>query len=43
MTTITLTISYPSKSARDAALETGMKGGMEESFARLDRFVPTLA
>jgi uncharacterized protein YndB with AHSA1/START domain len=42
-TTLTLTISYPSKSARDAAIETGMKGGMDESFARLDRFMPTLA
>ena len=42
-TTITLTITYPSKAARDAALETGMKGGMDESFARLDRLVRTLA
>ena len=42
-TTITLTIAYPSKAARDAALETGMKGGMDESFARLDRLVQRLA
>lgn len=35
-TTITLTVSYPSKEARDAALETGMKEGMDQSFARLD-------
>ena len=42
-TTITLTITYPSKAARDAALETGMKGGMDVSFARLDRLVRTLA
>lgn len=42
-TTITLTITYPSKSARDAALGTGMKSGMDESFARLDRVVQTLA
>ena len=42
-TTITRTIAYPSKAARDAALETGMKGGMDESFARLDRLVRTLA
>ena len=41
-TTITLTITYPSKAARDAALETGMKGGMDESFARLDRLVRSL-
>jgi len=42
-TTITLTITYPSKAARDAALETGMKSGMDESFVRLDRLVRTLA
>jgi uncharacterized protein YndB with AHSA1/START domain len=38
-TTMTLTIGYPSKAARDAALATGMKDGTEQSFARLDRFV----
>lgn len=42
-TTITLTITYPSKAARDAALESGMKGGMDESFARLDQVVGSLA
>jgi uncharacterized protein YndB with AHSA1/START domain len=42
-TTITLTILYPSKEARDAALQTGMKGGMDESFARLEALLPTLA
>jgi uncharacterized protein YndB with AHSA1/START domain len=41
-TTIVLTITYPSKAARDAALESGMKGGMDESFARLDRLVREL-
>lgn len=41
-TTITLTISYPSKEARDAALKTGMKDGMESSFARLDGLLQTL-
>lgn len=35
-TTITLTIAYPSQAARDAALQTGMKEGMELSFKRLD-------
>lgn len=35
-TTITLTILYPSKEARDAALGTGMKDGMDQSFARFD-------
>lgn len=42
-TTITLTILYPSKEARDAALGTGMKGGMEQSFARLDGLLRTMA
>ena len=42
-TTITLTITYPSKAACDAALETGMKDGMDVSFARLDQLVRTLA
>jgi uncharacterized protein YndB with AHSA1/START domain len=35
-TTITMTIRYPSKQARDAALATGMKAGMDMSFGRLD-------
>jgi len=34
-TTITVTILYPSKQARDAALQTGMKDGMAASFDRL--------
>ena len=34
-TTITMTILYPSKDARDAALETGMKDGVTLSFDRL--------
>jgi uncharacterized protein YndB with AHSA1/START domain len=42
-TTITLTILYPSKQARDAALQTGMKGGMDQSFARLEALLPALA
>lgn len=41
-TTITLTVTYPSKAARDAALQTGMKEGMDQGFARLDRLLPTL-
>lgn len=41
-TTITLTITYPSKAARDMAAQTGMKGGMDVSFARLDQLVKTL-
>lgn len=35
-TTITMTIDYPSKDARDQALATGMKDGMDHGFARLD-------
>ena len=43
LTTITITVQYPSKEARDAALKTGMKTGMDQSFARLDGFLETLA
>ena len=41
-TTITLTILYPSKEARDAALQTGMKEGMDQGFARLDEYLRTM-
>jgi uncharacterized protein YndB with AHSA1/START domain len=34
-TTMTVTVLYPTKEARDAALATGMKEGMNESFERL--------
>jgi uncharacterized protein YndB with AHSA1/START domain len=39
LTTVTLTVLYPSKEARDAALQTGMKEGMDQGFARLDEFL----
>jgi uncharacterized protein YndB with AHSA1/START domain len=42
-TTITLTVRYPSKEARDAAMKTGMKEGMDMSFIRLDKVVRSLA
>jgi uncharacterized protein YndB with AHSA1/START domain len=42
LTTITITIQYPSKEARDAALKTGMKTGMDQSFARLDSMLEIL-
>jgi uncharacterized protein YndB with AHSA1/START domain len=42
-TTITVTIRYPSREARDAALKTGMKEGMDAGFARLDQLVASLA
>jgi uncharacterized protein YndB with AHSA1/START domain len=35
-TMVTMTALYPSKEARDAALQTGMKEGMALSFGRLD-------
>lgn len=38
-TVMTLTVLYPSKEARDAATETGMKSGMIESFDRLDEYL----
>jgi uncharacterized protein YndB with AHSA1/START domain len=41
-TTITLTVLYPSKEARDAALQTGMTGGMSQSFDRLEDYLRTL-
>jgi uncharacterized protein YndB with AHSA1/START domain len=40
-TTITCTVLYPSKDARDAALQTGMKEGMSESYDRLAAYLPT--
>lgn len=42
-TTMTLTLLYPSKEARDAAMKTGMDEGMEQSYAKLDRLLETLA
>jgi uncharacterized protein YndB with AHSA1/START domain len=42
-TTMTLTIHYPSKEARDAALQTGMTDGMAASYDRLDEVVRTMA
>ena len=42
-TTITITVLYPSKEARDMALQTGMKEGMNEGFVRLDELLAQLA
>ncbi|HEX2450307.1 MAG TPA: SRPBCC family protein [Gemmatimonadales bacterium] len=42
-TTITQTVLYPSKEARDAASQTGMKDGVTESFDRLADYLRTLA
>jgi uncharacterized protein YndB with AHSA1/START domain len=42
-TTITTTLLYPSKEARDAALKTGMKEGMALSFNRLAEHLGAMA
>ena len=42
-TIMTLTVLYPSKEARDAALGTGMEGGMSQSFDRLAELLRTSA
>lgn len=41
-TTITNTILYPSKEARDAALKTGMKDGVAASFDRLAELLASI-
>jgi uncharacterized protein YndB with AHSA1/START domain len=35
-TTLTMTVRYASKDARDAALKTGMTDGLEQTYTRLD-------
>ncbi len=42
-TLVTLTVLYPSREARDAALKTGMKEGMEQGFINLDGYLPKMA
>jgi uncharacterized protein YndB with AHSA1/START domain len=42
-TNLTQTMRYPSREARDRALQTGIKEGMAMSFARLDRALPAMA
>jgi uncharacterized protein YndB with AHSA1/START domain len=42
-TTVTQTVLWPSKQARDRAFETGMKSGMTQSFDRLAEYLGTLA
>ena len=41
-TTITVSVLYPSKEARDAALKTGMADGMSMSFDRLEEYLGSL-
>ena len=43
VTTMTITVTYPDTAARDAALKTGMTGGMEMSYQKLERLLATLA
>jgi uncharacterized protein YndB with AHSA1/START domain len=42
-TTVTTTILYPSKDARDAAIATGMADGADRSYGLLDEYLRTLA
>lgn len=42
MTTITTTVTYPSKEARDAAIQTGMRDGLDVSYARLEKLLESL-
>jgi uncharacterized protein YndB with AHSA1/START domain len=42
-TTLTLTVLYPSKEARDGALAGGMAGGMAASYDRLDEILGGVA
>ena len=42
-TTATVTLLYPSKEARDAALKTGMKQGMALSYDRLENYLSSLS
>jgi uncharacterized protein YndB with AHSA1/START domain len=42
-TTMTLTVLYPSNEAGDAALKTGMKDGVSESFERLAAYLRTIS
>jgi uncharacterized protein YndB with AHSA1/START domain len=41
-TTATITVLYPSKDARDAALKTGMKEGAGQSYDRLEKLLGTM-
>ena len=43
VTTMTLTVLYPSKEARDAALASGMKEGMDKGFTKLEQLLASLA
>jgi uncharacterized protein YndB with AHSA1/START domain len=42
-TTVVISILYPGKAARDAAMQTGMKDGMDMTCTRLEELLATLA
>ena len=42
-TTMSQTVLYPSKEAREAAIATGMKEGWAASYDRLDEYLPTMS
>jgi len=42
-TTLTQTMQYESREARDMALQSGMDGGMEMGYARLEKLFATIA
>lgn len=42
ITTSVMTVLYPTQQARDAALGTGMKGGLDQGYARLDALLEDL-
>jgi uncharacterized protein YndB with AHSA1/START domain len=42
-TTIVVTVRYPSKEARDAAMATGMTEGMSAGYDRLDTYIRSMA
>ena len=42
-TTLTMTMHFPSKAARDGAIKTGMTDGMEQSYRKLDELVAAKA
>jgi uncharacterized protein YndB with AHSA1/START domain len=42
-TTVSMTVQYASRQARDAALKTGMTDGMNQSYAKLDAILASMS
>jgi uncharacterized protein YndB with AHSA1/START domain len=42
-TTLTATVLYPSREARDAATQTGMLAGWSQSYDRLEAYLPVMS